>query len=52
VLGAVAVVLFIVLVVPVGVTLVGALLAATLGTAMTHDGEARNEGSELVELNR
>ncbi len=32
-------------------TLVGAAMAAALGTTLKADGEARNEGSELLDLN-
>jgi hypothetical protein len=51
VIGAVLVAIAIVLVIPVGVSMAGALLAAVLGTTLEADGEARNEGSELLELN-
>ena len=49
--GAIAIVVFIVVVIPVGVILAGAVLAAVLGTSLKDDGEARNEGSELLDLN-
>ena len=41
----------IVLVIPVGVSLAGAVMAAALGTTLKEDGETRNEGSELLDLN-
>ena len=50
-IGAIAIAVVIVLLVPVAVSLVGAVLAATLGTSLKEDGESRNEGSELVDLN-
>jgi len=51
VLGAIAIAVFLVVVIPVGVILFGAVLAAALGTTLKDDGEARNEGSELLDLN-
>ena len=50
-LGAIAVVVFIVVVVPVGVLIAGAVMAAVLGTSLKDDGEERAEGSELLDLN-
>ena len=50
-LGAVLVAVVIVLLVPVGVSMAGAVLAAVLGTTLKDDGESRNEGSELLDLN-
>ena len=49
--GAIAIVVFIVVVIPVGVFLAGAVMAAVLGTSLKDDGETRNEGSELLDLN-
>ena len=49
--GAIAIVVFIVVVIPVGVILAGAVMAAVLGTSLKDDGETRNEGSELLDLN-
>ena len=47
-----AIILVVVLVLfPVLVGLGSALLAATLGHLLWKDGEARHEGSELVDLN-
>jgi hypothetical protein len=51
VLGAILVGLAIVVAIPVGVFLAGAVMAAVLGTTLTEDAEARNEGSELLDLN-
>ena len=51
-IGAVAIAVVIVIAIPVGVFLAGAVMAAALGTTLKEDGEARNEGSELVALNR
>ena len=50
-IGAIAIAVFIVLLVPVGVLLAGAVLAAILGTSLKDDGEERAEGSELLDLN-
>ena len=49
--GAVAIVVVLVLV-PVGFLVSMSAVAGLLGTLLTRDGAARNEGSELVELNR
>jgi len=51
VIGAILVAVAIVLVIPVGVSLAGAVMAAALGTTLKEDGETRNEGSELLDLN-
>jgi len=40
------------LAVPVGFLIGMSLVAGGLGTLLTRDGAARNEGSELLELNR
>ena len=50
-IGAIAIAVVIVLLVPVGVSLAGAVLAAILGTSLKDDGEARADGSELLDLN-
>ena len=50
-LGAIAIAVVIVLLIPVGVSLAGAVMAAALGTTLKEDGEARHEGSELLDLN-
>ena len=51
-LGAVLIVIVLVLVIPVGVMMSGAVVSAALGWALKDDAEARNEGSELIALNR
>ena len=48
--GAIAIVLIIVVGIPVGLMMTGAVVAALLGTAAKDDAEARHEGSELVDL--
>lgn len=48
--GAVVIVA-VLLLIPVGVILSGAVLAAILGWSLKDDAEERNEGSELIELN-
>jgi hypothetical protein len=50
VLGAVAIVI-VLLVLPVVVCMSGAVVAAVLGQSLWSDGDARYEGSELIELN-
>jgi hypothetical protein len=49
--GAIIIVVVLVLM-PVGVFLAGAIASAALGMALTRDAEARNAGSELIDLNR
>jgi hypothetical protein len=51
VLGAIAIAVVIVVAIPVGVFLAGAVMAAALGTTLKEDGESRHEGSELLDLN-
>ena len=51
-LGAVLIVVVLVVVIPVGVLISGGVAAALLGWSLKEDAERRNEGSELVELNR
>jgi hypothetical protein len=51
-IGAIVLAVVIVIVIPVGVVMSGAVAAALLGTAATSDAEARYEGSELVDLNK
>ena len=51
-IGAIALVVVLVVVIPVTVMMSGSIVAAILGTVLKDDGEARNEGSELLELNR
>ena len=48
--GAIAIVLVLVLL-PVLICMGSAALAVILGIALNRDGEARNEGSELLDLN-
>lgn len=48
--GAVIIVV-VLLLIPVGVVMSGAVLAAILGWSLKTDAEDRNEGSELIELN-
>ena len=50
-IGAIAIAVVIVVLIPVGVIVAGAVMAAALGTTLKEDGEARNEGSELLDLN-
>ncbi len=49
--GAIAIVIVLAVVFPVLVVMSGAVAAAILGQSLTTDAAARNEGSELVELN-
>jgi predicted branched-subunit amino acid permease len=49
--GAVAIVV-VLLLIPIGFLVSMGALAALLGQLLTRDGEARHEGSELLELNR
>jgi hypothetical protein len=49
--GAIAIVVVLVVVIPVLVLMSGSIAAAILGTFMVKDGEERNEGSELLDLN-
>jgi hypothetical protein len=48
--GAIAIVVVLLLVIPVLVLVGSSLLAAVLGQVLAVDGEQRNEGSELLEL--
>ena len=50
-LGAVIIAVVILVIIPVGVCMSGGVIAAILGWALRDNGEATNEGSELVELN-
>lgn len=50
--SAIIMAVILVVVIPVGVLISMPIIAAVLGETLTRDGEARNEGSELVELNR
>lgn len=51
-LGTVLIILVLVVVIPVAVMMTGSVIAAALGWALKDDAEARNEGSELIALNR
>jgi hypothetical protein len=51
-LGAVIVALVIVVALPVGLMMSGAVAAAALGWTLKEDADTRNEGSELVALNK
>jgi len=51
-LGAVLIVVVLLVVIPVGVMMSGAVAAAALGWAIKEDAEARYEGSEVIALNR
>lgn len=50
--GAVLLAIALVFVLPVAVIMSGAAAAAILGESFVADGEARHEGSELIDLNR
>jgi membrane glycosyltransferase len=50
--GAILMVIVLVLVIPVAVCMSGAVVAALLGWSIKEDAEARNEGSELIDLNK
>lgn len=45
------VIIVVLLLIPVGVLMSGAVAAAVLGFFLGHDAEVRHEGSELIELN-
>jgi hypothetical protein len=49
-LGAIALAIAIVIVIPVGAMMSGAAIAALLGTSATLDAETRYAGSELIDL--
>jgi membrane glycosyltransferase len=50
--GAILMVIVLVLMIPVAVCMSGAVVAALLGWSLKEDAEARNEGSELIALNK
>jgi nitrogen fixation-related uncharacterized protein len=50
--GAILMALVLVIVIPVAVCMSGAVLAALLGWSLKEDADARNEGSELIALNK
>jgi hypothetical protein len=49
--GAAAMVFVLVIVIPVGVMMSGAVAAAAIGHFVRRDADVRNEGSELLDLN-
>jgi hypothetical protein len=51
VLGAIALIVFMVAIFPVGFFLTGAIASALHGVLLSNDADARHEGSELIELN-
>ena len=51
-LGTVLIIVALVVVFPVVVMMTGPIVAASLGWTLKEDAEARNEGSELIALNR
>jgi hypothetical protein len=50
--GAILMAIVLVVVIPVAVCMSGAAVAALLGWSLNEDADARNEGSELIDLNR
>ncbi|WP_395153247.1 hypothetical protein [Ilumatobacter sp.] len=48
-LGGIAII-FVVLLIPVGVLMTGAVASAVLGEVMHRDGKRRHEGSELLDI--
>lgn len=51
-LGGIIMALVVVLVIPVGVMMGSTVLAALLGWSLKNEGDAVNEGSELIPLNK
>jgi hypothetical protein len=51
-LGGIIIVIVLVVVIPVTVMMSGSVLSAALGWSLKDDAEQRNEGSELIALNR
>ena len=51
-LGTVLIIVTLVVVIPVAVMMTGPIIAAALGWSLKDDAEARNEGSELIALNK
>ncbi|HEY8527016.1 MAG TPA: hypothetical protein VIL48_18740 [Acidimicrobiales bacterium] len=51
-IGAIALAVVLVIVLPVAFLMSGAVVAALLGQVATLDAEARHEGSELIALNK
>lgn len=50
--GGIVIAVVLVIVIPVAVMMSGSILAAALGWSLKDDAEHRNEGSELIALNR
>ena len=50
--GALVVAFIIIVLLPVTLMMSGAVVAAITGWALKDDGEARHEGSELIDLNK
>jgi nitrogen fixation-related uncharacterized protein len=50
--GAILMAIILVVVIPVAVCMSGAALAALLGWSLKEDADARNAGSELIDLNK
>jgi hypothetical protein len=50
-IGPILIVVALLVALPVGFMLTGAVVAAVLGIVLRHNGEATHEGSELIELN-
>jgi hypothetical protein len=50
--GAILIAIVLVVVIPVAVCTSGAVVAALLGWSLKEDADARNEGSELISLNK
>ena len=50
--GAIIIAIVLVVVIPVAVCMSGAAVAVLLGWSLKDDAEARNEGSELIALNK
>ena len=51
-LGPIIIVIVLVVAIPVGVLVSGAVMAAVLGTFLRNDADARFEGTEWVEMGR
>ena len=51
-LGGIIIAVVLVVAIPVAVMMSGSVVAALLGWALKDDAEERNEGSELIALNR
>lgn len=50
-LGAIIIAVILIVAIPVAVIMTGAVVAAILGWSLKDNGEAANEGSELIDLN-